>query len=262
MDYNVQQTAMLMNTGPEKLLEVWFSPTAANLPGKAGLKGLKKVSVDSWKAVLDIVHCKVLSVIESDYMDAYLLSESSLFVFPHKLVLKTCGTTTLLYGLRKILEIAGLEAGFPYTPAISAEGISATATTHRVFYSRKNFQFPDQQRGVHKSWRDEVQYLDGLFSGSAYMIGKMNGEHWYLYISTPFCRLTPPNTPEAIVEDDGQGANTTPSPDQTPSPDEVVRMVADVPQDETLEILMTDLDEASAKQFYFPKVSFSFPSIA
>lgn len=137
--------------GPEKLLEVWFSPSEKALPASASPLGLKAVSQDSWKEMLDLVNCKVLSVIDSRNVDAYLLSESSMFVFPHKLVLKTCGTTTLLLGLSRMLEIAALEAGFPHVKASLCDGEAVATTPHRVFYSRKNFLFPTQQRGPHRS---------------------------------------------------------------------------------------------------------------
>ena len=72
--------------GPEKLLEVWFSSSATDLPGQAGPLGLKAVSSETWKEMLDLVNCKVLSTIESEHVDAYLLSESSMypefFVYP------------------------------------------------------------------------------------------------------------------------------------------------------------------------------------
>ncbi|KAF2744918.1 S-adenosylmethionine decarboxylase proenzyme [Sporormia fimetaria CBS 119925] len=237
--------------GPEKLLEVWFSSSATDLPGSANPLGLKAVSADVWKEMLDLVNCKVLSVIESEHVDAYLLSESSMFVFPHKVILKTCGTTTLLYGLPRMLEIAALEAGFPHVAAQPLNGIAAAATPYRVFYSRKNFLFPDQQRGPHRSWRDEVRYLDQQFQGgSAYMIGKMNGEHWYLYITGPDTRLTPPASP---VRDSADPITETKfmSYPQRLLPEHSSKEEGD----ETLEILMTDLEEKNARQFYLEDAS-------
>ncbi|EMC93953.1 hypothetical protein BAUCODRAFT_215943 [Baudoinia panamericana UAMH 10762] len=232
--------------GPEKLLEVWFSASETALPASASPHGLKVVSQDVWKGMLDLVNCKVLSVVESRNVDAYLLSESSMFVFPHKLVLKTCGTTTLLCGLPRMLEIAALEAGFPHVKANLPIGIPAAATPHRVFYSRKNFLFPDQQLGPHRSWRDEVRYLDKMFmGGSAYMIGKMNGEHWYLYITGPGTQLTPPASPER----DFMQSKTQP----IVYPERHLTEMEN--GDETLEVLMTDLDVRNARQFYLDNAS-------
>ncbi|KAF2245962.1 S-adenosylmethionine decarboxylase [Trematosphaeria pertusa] len=235
--------------GPEKLLEVWFSSSATDLPGRAGPRGLKAVPADTWKEMLDLVNCKVLSVIESEHVDAYLLSESSMFVFPHKVVLKTCGTTTLLWGLPRLLEIAALDAGFPHVAAQPTCGIAAAATPYRVFYSRKNFIYPDQQRGPHRSWRDEVRYLDQRFQGgSAYMIGKMNGEHWYLYITGPDTTLTPPPSPEREIPETETKLMSHP---QRLLPGQMT----DEEEDETLEILMTDLDEKNSRQFYLEDAS-------
>lgn len=76
-------------------------------------------------------------------------SESSMFVWPHKLILKTCGTTTLLLGIPTLLRIASETCGF--------KGV------WRCFYSRKTFMFPDRQRGPHKDWHAEMAFLDKLF---------------------------------------------------------------------------------------------------
>ncbi|KAJ5099607.1 S-adenosylmethionine decarboxylase [Penicillium argentinense] len=230
--------------GPEKLLEVWFAPSASEL-GPAGPEGLKKVPSDIWKDMLDLVNCQVLSIVSSEDADAYLLSESSMFVWPHKLILKTCGTTTLLSGLPRILEIAALFAGFPRATAPASRGITIAAAPYRVFYSRKNFLFPDRQRGPHRSWRDEVRTMDKLFlNGSAYMIGKMNGEHWYLYLTEPHTLLTPPASPQEEVEFVETETKVLEFPKSAP-------VSADCDEhDETLEVLMTDLDEENAKQFY------------
>lgn len=244
--------------GPEKLLELWLAPSASLLPSGAGPEGLKKVPAAAWNEMLDLVHCKVLSVVESEHVDAYLLSESSMFVYPHKLVLKTCGITTLLCGIPKMLQIAAGLAGFPDTAEKPSVDAAVAAQIYRVFYSRKNFIYPDQQRGPHRSWRDEVRALDRLFhGGSAYMIGKMNGEHWYLYITDPCPAEVSPakiasHSPPTITDDQANGhaimssiQATTDDPDDQSMDDD----------DETLEILMTDLDEETAKQFYLDKAS-------
>ena len=77
--------------GPEKLLEVWFAPSPDALPlpssSSSSLKpgrrsdhgngteyrGLRRVPREVWEEMLDIVKCKVLSVVEGDEIDAYLL---------------------------------------------------------------------------------------------------------------------------------------------------------------------------------------------
>ena len=200
--------------------------------------------------MLELVNCKILSIVESEHVDAYLLSESSMFVFPHKLILKTCGTTTLLSGLPRILEIAALIAGFPHVLANRIVGTCTAAKPYRVFYSRKNFLFPDRQRGPHRSWRDEVKSLDRLFlGGSAYMIGKMNGEHWYLYLTEPNTILTPPATPERR-ETETKLMDLPISNSNMKACDPY-----DDDQDETLELLMTDLEPENAKKFYLDHAS-------
>lgn len=219
---------------------MWFAPSAETL-GPAKPAGLKAVPEEIWKDMLDLVNCKVLSIVASEDVDAYLLSESSMFVWPHKLILKTCGTTTLLSGLPRILEIAALFGGFSKSTAPPSRGIAVAAAPYRVFYSRKNFLFPDRQRGPHRSWRDEVRSMDKLFmNGSAYMIGKMNGEHWYLYLTEPRTVLTPPASPrsDSDFETETKMINF---PEAVESRDE---------HDETLEVLMTDLEEDNAQQFY------------
>lgn len=240
-----------MQTGPEKLLEVWFAPAANALPPGAKKDGLKSVPAETWKGMLDMVNCKVLSILESDHVDAYLLSESSMFISPHKLILKTCGTTTLLYGLQRMLRIAAVDAGFPYDNTQSLDNIKTVATPYRVFYSRKNFLFPEKQQGPHRSWKQEVQYLDNMFmGGSAYMVGKMNGDHWYLYLTTPNTTLTPPRTP------DNEKLPTETKILAIPASSAYMISPNDCQNDdETLEMLMTDLDPENAKQFYLENAS-------
>jgi S-adenosylmethionine decarboxylase len=63
--------------GPEKLLEIWFTPSPADVPGASsaidGKHGLRRVDRSVWEDMLAIVKCQVLSVVEGAEMDAYLL---------------------------------------------------------------------------------------------------------------------------------------------------------------------------------------------
>jgi hypothetical protein len=62
--------------GPEKLLEIWFAQSPAHVPDApdgSGKSGLRKVDRAIWEEMLEIVQCKVLSVIQGSEIDAYLL---------------------------------------------------------------------------------------------------------------------------------------------------------------------------------------------
>ncbi|KAH8828416.1 S-adenosylmethionine decarboxylase [Flagelloscypha sp. PMI_526] len=202
--------------GPEKLLEIWFSPPHTTSSNPRG--GLRAIDSSIWEEMLDIVKCKVLNRIEGEEIDAYLLSESSLFISAHRLILKTCGTTLNLLGLPRILEIA------------ASAGLS---TVYRCFYSRKSFMFPERQSGPHRDWKHEVEFLDNIFNnGAAYIVGKMNGDHWLLYMTTP-----------KSVE--YRGSDPAPSPS--------VHLNGCTPEtvpDYTIEILMSDLSQEARQPFF------------
>lgn len=135
---------------------------------------------------------------------------------PHRLILKTCGTTLNLLGLPRILDIAANEAGLCYV--------------HRCFYSRKSFMFPERQLDPHRDWKQEVEYLDNIFpNGAAYTVGKVNGDHWLLYMTNPEC-----------LSDLSSGPTTyrlyTSEQEQYP--------------DYTIEILMSNLSSAARQPFF------------
>lgn len=75
----------------------------------------------------------MVSATPSEAFDAYVLSESSLFVYPDKMVLKTCGTTRLLDAVPCILELA---AGLAMQPC-------------RCKFSRASYLFPELQVTSH-----------------------------------------------------------------------------------------------------------------
>lgn len=90
--------------GPEKVLEIDFTP------GKGPSRGLRDIARAQWDSILTDARCTILATMSNEKMDSYVLSESSLFVYPLKLILKTCGTTTLLMCLPRLLEITGVSA--------------------------------------------------------------------------------------------------------------------------------------------------------
>lgn len=260
--------------GPEKLLEVWFAPSPHTLPrgeaaslnrpgksrplrgdedavggsrrgdesGSAGKvtdgvvewQGLRAVPRSVWEEMLAVVKCQVLSVIEGSEVDAYLLSESSLFVAPHVVILKTCGTTINLLGLERIIEIAKTWCGL--------------GEVHRCFYSRKSFFFPERQVGVHRDWQQEVGFLDSVFPGKgmAYTVGPMNGDHWLLYLTG--AETTASASANGSMETERLGLERPNSLPALPS-----MLTKKPPQDSTLEILMTHLSANARAPFFHPE---------
>jgi S-adenosylmethionine decarboxylase len=95
--------------GTEKLLEIWFSRSNDKYSDK---NDLRKIPLADLKNVLDLVNCKILSSTHGKDIDAYVLSESSCFITKKRFLLKTCGTTTLLYAVEPIIKLAQVYCGF------------------------------------------------------------------------------------------------------------------------------------------------------
>lgn len=147
--------------GPEKRLEVIFKRHNNHT------RNLFDITTEQWQTLLDEAKCTIMSSMKNEYCVAYVLSESSLFVFPYKIMLKTCGTTTLLRCIPVLLSYAetlGLEVEF-------------------VWFSHKNFNFPDQQLAPHCSFDQETAFLNKYFDGHDYILGPLSGDHWYLYLA-------------------------------------------------------------------------------
>ncbi|XP_029451123.1 S-adenosylmethionine decarboxylase proenzyme isoform X3 [Rhinatrema bivittatum] len=183
--------------GTEKLLEVWFCQQGES-KGSADLRTIPRFE---WDKLLQNVHCLIISVTKTDKQEAYVLSESSMFVSKRRFILKTCGTTLLLQALVPLLELAREYCGFD--------------DFQNFFYSRKNFMKPSHQEYPHRNFQEEVEFLNEIFpNGAAYCMGRMNSDCWYLYTLD-------------ISE----------------------TMVINQP-DQTLEILMSELDADVMDQFY------------
>lgn len=149
--------------GPEKRLEFVFRPktSASVVPSR----GLRLITKSDWQAMCTVARCNIISQTSNQYCDSFVLSESSLFVYPTMVMIKTCGTTALLQAIAKIIEY-----GERYNLEVA-----------QVLYSRKNFLFPTVQPEVHRDWSNEVALLDTHFDGQSYVFGSTNQDHWNLY---------------------------------------------------------------------------------
>ncbi|CAO2823061.1 unnamed protein product [Amaranthus hypochondriacus] len=156
--------------GFEKRLEINFSnpPFFTDSTG-LGLRLLTRAQIDS---ILEPAACTIVAELSNSELDSYVLSESSLFIYPHKIVLKTCGTTKLLLSIDPILQLAD----------------SVGLTVSSVLYSRGTFNFPTAQVAPHRSFSEEVSFLNRYFghlsSGpQAYVLGDptVPNRSWHVY---------------------------------------------------------------------------------
>lgn len=172
--------------GTEKLLEIWFTRSDNRRLDQCDLRKIQRQALDS---LLKFARCTILSSRRSEHFDGYVLSESSMFIYKDRVIIKTCGQTTLLNCIEPLLYLAREYAGFD--------------EILDVFYSRKNFMRPELQDKMHSSFDNEIELLDSEFRlGSAYCMGKINRDCWYLYTLHPERGVrVPDQTLELIMVD-------------------------------------------------------------
>ena len=137
--------------GPEKKLEVVVTPD---------FPSLRALGDEAWRTVVESAGAKVLSVLRTEHADAYLLSESSLFVFDDWFVLITCGRTTLVDAVPEILRLIP-EASIAF-----------------LVYERKSEQFPEHQS---TTFRDDARRLGSMIPGEALRFGGEHGRHMDMF---------------------------------------------------------------------------------
>jgi len=146
--------------GPEKKFEITFG-TDPNNP-----QGLRKLTTEEWQEVLNLGHLLILSEKKNELFDSYLLSESSLFVYPNKAIIKTCGISSPLL----------------CTPALKEISKNLNIPIESVSFSRRSFICPQGQCYPHRSIDEEEKYLRKHFpGGETKQLGDVNSDHWYLY---------------------------------------------------------------------------------
>uniref|UniRef100_A0A0C9S6G0 S-adenosylmethionine decarboxylase proenzyme n=1 Tax=Wollemia nobilis TaxID=56998 RepID=A0A0C9S6G0_9CONI len=168
-DYLAPTMSAIGFEGFEKRLEIEFFPSSFFTdPEGRGLRALTRAQLDE---ILKPAECTIVSELSNEHLDSYVLSESSMFIYPFKIVLKTCGTTKLLLSIAHILNNAS----------------SLSLSVKSIKYSRGTFIFVGAQSFPHRSFSEEVSYLDNFFGnlgcgGKAYVMEDSSKNYnWHVY---------------------------------------------------------------------------------
>lgn len=148
--------------GVEKRLIVQVNPVLCNPYAMSQLE---------WQSILDKTHCEIVSVKQLNDHRVYLLSESTLTVWPTGFLLKTCGRTTPLLGLKAFLD---------------AFELNAQETIQYFVYSRLDFLHPKYQIWPHRNFSEEIQFVKShlLFHSAKHCEIKRNGQTFHAIFAT------------------------------------------------------------------------------
>lgn len=141
---------------PEKKLEIILDSKTSDLRG---------IPRRHWDQVAQAGRAKILSHISTHLLDAYLLSESSLFIWQDRLVMMTCGDASPLKAIPEILDI------------VDEKRVA------RVMYSRKNNNRPNENVCV----AGDLKRLETFFPGKHYCLGSPDLDHVHFFCSENRC---------------------------------------------------------------------------
>lgn len=138
--------------GSEKKATLTIDPTKISL--------LTDFTDDFWQQLVEQCQAKILSRIKNQYCTAYLLSESSLFVWDDHFVILTCGETSLINAIEFFIQ------------QVNPQDIV------QLIFQRKNEYFAHAQPS---SFLDDIKILQQHFRGRAARFGALDSHHNYLY---------------------------------------------------------------------------------
>lgn len=137
--------------GSEKKVEVTVTEHAPNL---------RSLGKDFWADVVAHSRAEIISSIHNEECDAYLLSESSLFVWDRRFLMITCGETTLIDGILR------------FTQEVPEKDIAL------VCYQRKNEYRPRLQA---TTFEDDIARLHQRLPGKAFRVGYLDSHHYNIF---------------------------------------------------------------------------------
>ena len=161
-----------MFEGSEKKLEITFSPKSPSL---------FKQQTSFWEKLVKTCGAELISYKKFPHIHSFILSESSLFVFKHRLILITCGQTALCKSLIKILKTYPKKA------------------IELCFFQRKNEFFPQKQKSC---FNKDLKNIQKHIAGKAYRFGTLHDHHFFLFHNNnSFCAPKKDQTLEILIYD-------------------------------------------------------------
>lgn len=141
--------------GSEKKATIFVDANTINL--------LTDVDDSFWTEMVNCCHAKILSSIENSYCKAFVLSESSLFIWHDRLLILTCGETHLINSVEYFITHLDRK------------------TIKHVSYQRKNEYFAQAQPSC---FGDDTKVLTKLIDGKAYRFGELDSHHTFMFNQT------------------------------------------------------------------------------
>ncbi len=176
--------------GPEKKVEIGL---------RAEGPDLRLLERRFWEARVAEAGAVILSEIQNDHVTAYLLSESSLFVFARRVLMITCGRTTLVTATEAMLDAFGEQAEY-------------------LVFERKNEHFPEYQR---TGFLDDAARIAARLPASAWRFGTPDSHRILLLTSTaPFTPDRRERTLEILMHGIHPEASRLFGPDRAGAPKE------------------------------------------
>ena len=138
--------------GSEKKAEIIIDATQISL--------IADLEENFWQALVQCCNAKILSTIENKDCKAFLLSESSLFVWHDRLLIITCGNTRLVHSVEYFIQQVGM------------------SKIQQITYQRKNEYFAHAQLS---SFGDDIALLGQYVKGQSFRFGELDGHHNYIF---------------------------------------------------------------------------------
>ena len=153
--------------GPEKKLEILAAPD---------MPPLRSLGSGFWQGIVEIARARIIGAISGGACDAYLLSESSLFVWDRRMLMITCGRTTLVESAMELLE------RIPSARLVS------------LIYERKNENFPEMQQ---TTFDQDLDRIRSRAPGTRVTFGDPGADHIALF---HLDRVFEPDPADATLE--------------------------------------------------------------